>query len=136
MGKDKCIRLKDSCEDIQYFGPDGSIMPGDGIEITYKPKLGLRFLFPEIKEQVYFWGGKYTYLKLKGIDGNKIVGEGLEKILILNKSRVLFSRRAVTKGGKLSPPTGEIKDVSLDKIEYLRKLSEYTTTPSEIEEIE
>ncbi|OIO61961.1 hypothetical protein COY26_01150 [Candidatus Woesearchaeota archaeon CG_4_10_14_0_2_um_filter_33_10] len=133
--KNKYIEFEKVGEDIQYFGPDGSIIPGDSIEITYKPKLGLRFLFPEIKEQVYFWEGKYTYLndylKLKDIEGNKICGECLEKILILNKSEISFSRRAVTKGGKLSPPKGEIKKVSLDKILYLRKLSDYAVTPSE-----
>jgi len=131
--KDKYKKFEEVGEDIQYFGPDGNIMPGDSIEITYKPKLGLRFLFPEIKEQVYFWEGKYTYLELEDMDGNKICGKGMEglEFLIVNKSKVLFSRRAVTKGGKLSPPKNKIKNVRLDKIEYLKKLSDYAITPSE-----
>ena len=132
MGKDKYIEFKKLGEDIQYFGPDGNIMPGDSIEITYKPKLGLGFLFPEIKEQVYFWKGKYTYLELKDIHDNKICGEGLEglEFLILNKSDISVSRGALTKGGKLSP-AGEPIKVKLDKIQSLNKPSDYSETPSE-----
>jgi len=123
MDKDKCIRLKDLCEDIQYFGDDGNIKKGDVIEIKYKPK----FLLQGPIEAPHFWGGEYKHLK----DANdNEFGEGLESIIILNKSYILISKGALEKG-KQKIPAGEPKKVMLDKIEYLRKLFDYSETPSE-----
>jgi len=128
MGKDQYKEFRKLGEDIQYFGPDGNIKKGDVIEIKYKPRL--RFLFQGAIEAPHFWGGKYTYLEVEDIDHNKICGEGLEKILRLNKSYVLISKKAVEKG-KQKRPVGKLEKITLDRIEYLRKLSDYTITPSE-----
>ena len=128
MGKDQYIKFERLGERIQYFGEDGNIKKGDIIEINYKAPL--RFITRGAIEALHFWGGKYTYLELKDIDHNKICGEGLEKILILNKSYVLISKKAVEKG-KQKRPVGKPDKVMLDKIEYLRKKSDYSETPSE-----
>ena len=128
MGKDKYKEFKKLGEDIQYFGDDGNIKKGDVIKIKYKPRL--RFLFQGAIEAPHFWGGKYTYLELEDIDHNKICGESLEEILILNKSYVLITKRALEKG-KQKIPVGEPSKVTLDRIEFLRKLSDYSEMPSE-----
>ncbi len=128
MGKDQYIKFERLGERIQYFGDDGNIKKGDVIEIKYKPRL--RFLFQGAIKAPHFWGGKYTYLELEDIDHNKICGEGLEEILILNKSYVLISKGALEKG-KRKIPADEPHKVTLDRIEYLRKLFDYSEMPSE-----
>ena len=130
MGKDKYIEFERLGERIQYFGEDGNINKGDIIKIKYKAPL--RFITQGAIEAPHFWGGKYTYLHLKDVDGNKICGKGLEglEFLILNKSYVLVSKKAVEKG-KQKKPVGELEKITLDRIESLRKLSDYAITPSE-----
>ena len=125
MGKDKCIRLKDLCEDIQYFGDDGNIKEGDIIELKYKAPV--RVITQGAIEAPHFWGGEYKHLK----DTNKNeFGEGLESIIILNKSYILITKGALEKGEQ-KIPAGEPYKVTLDKIEHLKKLSDYVITPSE-----
>ena len=128
MGKDQYIKFERLGERIQYFGNDGNIKKGDIIEIKYKPPI--QHITQGAIEAPHFWGGKYTYLELEDIDHNKICSEGLEKILILNKSYVLISKGAVEKG-KQKRPVGKPDKVTLDRIEYLRKLSDYNEMPSE-----
>lgn len=118
MGKNKYKEFKKLGEDIPYFG-NNNIKKGDIIEITHRPLLGLPFLFPEVTESFYFWKGKYEFLK--DVDGNEIGGDDLDsKIVILNKSYVSISRRALKKGER-QLPAGEPSKVTLDKILYLRK---------------
>jgi len=116
MGKNKYKEFRKLGEDIQYFGGSFNIKRGDIIEVTYRPPL--RLLFKEVTEPLYFWEGKYKFLK--DIDGNEIGNDLDSKIVILNKSYVSISRRALKKGER-QLPAGEPSKVTLDKILYLRK---------------
>jgi len=128
MGKDQYKEFRKLGEDIQYFNDD-NIKKGDCIEVTPRVPFGLTFIFKEFAEQFYFWGGKYKFLK--DIDGDEI-GEDLDsKIVKLNESYVLISKK-ISRKGKQELPAEEPTKITLDKILYLRKkASDYTITPSE-----
>ena len=126
MSKYKYKEFRKLGEDIQYFGDDGNIKKGDIIEITRRPPL--RFLFKEVTEPLYFWGGKYKYLRDR--DGNEIGNDLDSKIVILNKSYVSISKR-ISRKSKQQLPAEEPTKITLDKILYLRKVSDYSGMPSE-----
>ena len=125
MGKDKYKEFKKLGEDIQYFGGSFNIKRGDIIEITRRPPLKF---FKEVTEPVYFWKGKYTFLKDR--DGNEIGNDLDSKIVILNKSYVSISKR-ISRKSKQQLPAEEPTKITLDKILYLRKVSDYSGMPSE-----
>jgi len=125
MGKYKYKEFGKLGETIQYFG-DGNIKKGEIIEITHRPPL--RFLFKEVTEPLYFLGGEYKYLR--DSDGNEIGNDLDSKIVILNKSYVLISKK-ISRKGEQQLPAEEPTKVTLDKILYLKKASDYSKMPSE-----
>jgi len=125
--KDKYKEFRKVGEDIQYFGND-NIKKGDRIEITPPVPFGLTFIFKEFAEQFYFWGGKYKFLKDR--EGNEIGNDLDSKIVILNKSYVLISKK-ISRKGEQQLPAEEPTKVTLDKILYLKKASDYSKMPSE-----
>ncbi|GEM_PF-3027979 len=125
MGKYKYKEFGKLGENIQYFG-DGNIKKGEIIEITHRPPL--RFLFKEVTEPLYFWGGEYKYLR--DSDGNEIGNDLDSKVVILNKSYVSVSKR-ISMEGKHQVPAEKPTRITLDKLLCLRKASDYSKMPSE-----